>query len=69
VTRYDSIGHSYAAVRKPDPRIASQINAALEDCRTIENVGAGTADPIRKRTVIFTFDTSVGGFWLTDYFP
>ena len=23
----------------------------------------------RKRTVILTFDTSVGGFWLTDYFP
>ena len=69
MTRYDSIGHGYATVRKPDPRIASQINAALEDCRTIVNVGAGTADPIRKRTVIFTFDTSVGGFWLTDYFP
>ena len=23
----------------------------------------------RKRTVLLTFDTGVGGFWLTDYFP
>ena len=69
MTRYNSIGHGYSVVRKTDPRIASQINAVLEDCRTIVNVGEGTADPIPKRTVVFTFDTSVVGFWLTDSFP
>lgn len=136
MTRYDSIGHGYARVRRPDPRIAAQIDSALADCRSIVNVGAGSgsyepsdrdviavepsevmirqrdssAAPAvrgsasalpfrdeafdgslailtlhhwpdleggldelrrtsRKRTVILTFDTSVGGFWLTDYFP
>jgi SAM-dependent methyltransferase len=24
---------------------------------------------VARRTVVLTFDTSVGGFWLTDYFP
>ncbi len=133
---YDDIGHDYASVRRPDPRIAARIQAALGDARSVVNVGAGTgsyepvdrrvvavepsevmarqrgqgAAPVvrasatalpfrdavfdaslailtlhhwpdlsrgldelrrasRRRTVILTFDTSVGGFWLTDYFP
>lgn len=136
MTRYDSIGHGYARVRRQEPRIAARIDSALADCRSVVNVGAGTgsyeprgreviavepsevmirqrdsaAAPAirgcasalpfrdgafdgslailtlhhwpdlergldelrrtsRKRTVILTFDTSVGGFWLTDYFP
>ena len=133
---YDSIGHGYHERRKQDPRIAARITQALENSRTIVNVGAGTgsyeprdrkvvavepsmvmirqrptgAAPVvrassaslpfrdasfdaalavltlhhwpdvsrgldelrraaRKSVVILTFDTSVGGFWLTDYFP
>jgi SAM-dependent methyltransferase len=41
-TRYDVIGHGYAAYRRPDPRIAAAIHAALGDARTVLNVGAGT---------------------------
>ncbi|MGH3578368.1 MAG: class I SAM-dependent methyltransferase, partial [Mycobacterium sp.] len=39
---YDEIGPNYAAFRKPDPRIARMIDAALGNARTILNVGAGT---------------------------
>jgi SAM-dependent methyltransferase len=40
--RYDTIGVNYAALRKPDPRIAAAIAAALGSARTVLNVGAGT---------------------------
>lgn len=39
---YDRIGRSYARTRRPDPRIAAQIDDALGDARTVVNVGAGT---------------------------
>ena len=39
---YDEIGHGYARVRRPDPRIAARVEAALGDARTVVNVGAGT---------------------------
>jgi SAM-dependent methyltransferase len=39
---YDEIGRSYAMFRRPDPRIAGMIDAALADARTVLNVGAGT---------------------------
>lgn len=38
---YDSIGRGYAAIRRPDPRIASVIDAALGDAQSVVNVGAG----------------------------
>jgi SAM-dependent methyltransferase len=41
-TSYDRIGFGYARFRKPDPRIAAQIMTALDDARTVVNVGAGT---------------------------
>lgn len=39
---YDQIGIRYATRRRPDPRIAAQIYAALGSCDRILNVGAGT---------------------------
>jgi SAM-dependent methyltransferase len=39
---YDTIGATYTATRRTDPRIAARIWAALGDARTILNVGAGT---------------------------
>lgn len=39
---YDTIGSSYAATRRTEPRIAAQVWAALGDARTVLNVGAGT---------------------------
>lgn len=40
-SRYDTIGINYSQLRKPDPRIAVAIGAALGSARTILNVGAG----------------------------
>src|SRR5919109_2689270 len=39
---YDAIGRDYAATRRTDPRIAAAIWGALDDARTVLNVGAGT---------------------------
>jgi SAM-dependent methyltransferase len=39
---YADLGICYARQRRPDPRIAAQIRAALGDARTVVNVGAGT---------------------------
>jgi SAM-dependent methyltransferase len=38
---YDHRDHNYAAIRRPDPRIAQQIRDSLTDCHTVLNVGAG----------------------------
>lgn len=38
---YDRIGSGYAAIRRPDPRIAALIEAALGDAESVVNVGAG----------------------------
>jgi SAM-dependent methyltransferase len=39
---YDRIGDGYARHRRPDPRLAARINAAIGDARSVVNVGAGT---------------------------
>jgi SAM-dependent methyltransferase len=41
-TAYDRIGIGYSAVRRPEPRIAERLEAALGDARTVLNVGAGS---------------------------
>lgn len=38
---YDRIGLDYANLRRPDPRIAAQIDAALGAAHSVLNVGAG----------------------------
>ncbi|HEX8503218.1 MAG TPA: methyltransferase domain-containing protein [Pyrinomonadaceae bacterium] len=38
---YDTIGRAYAVRRRPDPRIARAVNAALGGARSVVNVGAG----------------------------
>jgi hypothetical protein len=38
---YDTHGAGYARQRRPDPRIAAVLHAALGDARTVLNVGAG----------------------------
>src|SRR5690349_13680354 len=40
--KYDRIGRDYAALRRPDPRLAAMIHAALGPAETVLNVGAGT---------------------------
>lgn len=39
---YDLIGYSYSAGRRPDPRIAAQIEDALGNAETVLNIGAKT---------------------------
>jgi SAM-dependent methyltransferase len=39
---YDRIGGAYAATRRPDPRIAGAIRAALGDVTSVVNIGAGS---------------------------
>ncbi len=39
---YESAGGGYGKRRRTDPRIASQVHAALGNARTVINVGAGT---------------------------
>lgn len=39
---YDRLGVGYTRTRRPDPRIAHRIRAALGEPRTVLNVGAGT---------------------------
>ncbi|MBL9148620.1 MAG: class I SAM-dependent methyltransferase [Phycisphaerae bacterium] len=50
---YDTIGLGYAARRRPDPRIAAVIDAALRDASSVVNVGAGTGsyEPTTRRVV------------------
>lgn len=38
---YDTIGVDYANLRRPDTRIAAQIDAALGEAQTVLNIGAG----------------------------
>lgn len=38
---YDTIGRNYASLRRPDPRIAATIDAALGDAASVVNIGAG----------------------------
>ena len=48
---YDAIGRGYAARRRPDPRIARAIDAALGDADSVVNVGAGAGsyEPSHRR--------------------
>lgn len=50
---YDRIGIGYAAMRRPDPRIARAIAAALGNARSVVNVGAGSGsyEPDDRRVV------------------
>lgn len=48
---YDSIGVNYANLRRPDPRLAARIAAALGPATSIVNVGAGAGsyEPAGRR--------------------
>ena len=50
---YDTIGRGYARQRRPDPRIAAHVTAALGGARSVLNVGAGAGsyEPPDRRVV------------------
>ena len=41
-TVYDTIGRTYSATRREDPRIAAHVHAAIGEAASIVNLGAGT---------------------------
>lgn len=49
---YDAIGATYTATRRPDPRIAALIHAALGDARSVINVGAGAGSYEPPQTML-----------------
>jgi hypothetical protein len=50
---YERHGHRYARHRRPDPRIAARVHAALGDARTVVNVGAGAGSAVRSAQSIW----------------
>lgn len=49
---YDTLGTTYARTRRPDPRIAAQLHAALGDSTDVINIGAGTGSYEPPGTVL-----------------
>ncbi|MEU5887382.1 hypothetical protein ABZ835_11140 [Streptomyces sp. NPDC047461] len=49
---YDTLGATCARTRQPDPRVASQIHAALGNVTDVINAGAGTGSYEPARTVL-----------------
>jgi SAM-dependent methyltransferase len=56
---YDTIGATYASTRRPDRRIAAQIDAALAAARSVINVGAGAGSYEPPQTVAAVEPSSV----------
>jgi SAM-dependent methyltransferase len=56
--RYDTIGVGYRTNRRPDPRWAARISAALEDAHRIVNIGAGTGSYEPVDRFVIAFDAS-----------
>jgi SAM-dependent methyltransferase len=50
---YDRMGRGYSEVRRPDPRFAAAIWAALGDARSVLNVGAGAGsyEPVDREVI------------------
>jgi SAM-dependent methyltransferase len=59
VTVYDRIGNGYRMTRRPDPRIAAQVAAALSGMTSIVNVGAGAGSYEPVETVVAVEPSSV----------
>lgn len=49
---YDTLGTTYARTRRPDPRIAARIQAALGDAEDVIDVGAGAGSYEPPRTTL-----------------
>ena len=56
--RYDTIGVGYRTNRRPDPRWAARINAALGNAQRVVNVGAGTGSYEPEDRFVVAIDAS-----------
>jgi SAM-dependent methyltransferase len=59
MTAYDRIGRGYGTTRRPDPRIAAQVTAALAGMTSVVNVGAGTGSYEPAETVVAVEPSSI----------
>ncbi|MGH3969306.1 MAG: class I SAM-dependent methyltransferase, partial [Mycobacterium sp.] len=50
--RYDLAGRTYSATRRPDPRIGTVVDRALQGMVTVANIGAGTGSYEPSNTVV-----------------
>jgi SAM-dependent methyltransferase len=57
--RYDTIGRTYSATRRADPRIAARITAALGNAASVVNVGAGTGSYEPDDRFVVAVDPSI----------
>jgi SAM-dependent methyltransferase len=57
-TIYETIGRSYTATRREDPRIAAHIHAALGDARTVINIGAGSGNYEPRDRIVASVEPS-----------
>jgi SAM-dependent methyltransferase len=55
---YDRIGVGYSDYRRPDPRIAARVDAALGKCASVLNVGAGAGSYEPKNRSITAVEPS-----------
>ena len=55
---YERHGHGYARHRRPDPRLAARMHAALGDARTVVNVGAGSGSYEPEDRYVLAFEPS-----------
>ncbi|GMU80411.1 MAG: hypothetical protein AMXMBFR47_02820 [Planctomycetota bacterium] len=56
---YDTIGRGYAALRRPDERIAAAIEAALGDAVSVVNIGAGAGSYESAHRTVLAVEPSV----------
>ncbi len=52
VALYDTVGRTYRATRRADPRIAALISGALAGARSVVNVGAGAGSYEPRQTLV-----------------
>ena len=59
---YDTLGRTYSATRRADPRVAAQIGQALAGSASVVNVGAGTGsyEPAQTIAAIEPSQTMIG---------
>lgn len=55
---YDEDGLGYSIYRRPDPRIAARVHAALGKARTVANVGAGSGSYEPDDRYVLAFEPS-----------
>jgi SAM-dependent methyltransferase len=55
---YDRIGVGYSEYRRPDARIAARVEAALGQCQSVVNVGAGTGSYEPKNRSVIAVEPS-----------